>query len=88
MPIDMFERDERASNAKALLEDPLLQTIFEGLISEATEQMLANPPGSPVSSAAHYRVLAVRSLQAELIRLVDDPKVLRAAAALRRRFAQ
>jgi hypothetical protein len=88
MPIDMLERDERASDAKALLEDPLLQTIFERLISEATEQMLANPPGSPVSYSAHYRVLAIRALQAELIRLVDDPKVLRAAAALRRRFSQ
>lgn len=88
MQIDMLERDERASNAKALLDDPLLQTIFERLISEATEQMLANPPGSDACYAAHHRVLAVRALQAELIRLIDDPKILRAAAERRRRFAQ
>lgn len=88
MAIDMLERDERASHAKALLEDPLLQTVLDGLISEATEQMLANPPGSDACYAAHHRVLAIRALQADLIRLVDDPKTLRAAAERRRRFAQ
>jgi len=88
MPIDMLERDERASNAKALLDDPLLQAVLDGLIAEATEQILANPPGSDVAYAAHHRVLAVRALQADLIRLVDDPKTLRAAAERRRRFAQ
>jgi hypothetical protein len=87
MPIDMLERDERASQAKALLEDPLLQTVLQGLLDEATEQLLANPPGSAASYTAHHRVLAVRALQADLIRLVDDPKILRAAAERRRRFA-
>jgi hypothetical protein len=55
---------------------------------QATEQMLANPPGSDACYAAHHRVLAIRALQADLIRLVDDPKILRAAAERRRRFAQ
>jgi len=84
----MLERDEKAADAKELLDHPLLTEILENLLKEATEQILANPPGSDVSLFSHHRVLAIRALQADLIRCVEDPKMLRAAAERRRRFAQ
>ena len=85
--IDMLARDERASDAKELLDHPLLTEIIQHLIDEATATILANPPGSEVGLMAHHRVLAVRAIQADLVRLVEDPKMLRAAADRRRRFA-
>ena len=46
------------------------------------------PPGSEVALAQHYRIMAIRAVHADLIRLVDDPKMLRAARERRRRFSQ
>jgi hypothetical protein len=84
-PIDMLQRDERAAEAKELLDNPLLQTILGNLEIEAREAMLAAEPGSPVAVAYHQRIMAIRAINADLIRLVDDPKMLRFAADRRRR---
>ena len=88
MAVDMLERDERAAEAKELLDNPLLQTILGKLEVEAREMMLNADPGSPVAVAYHQRVMAIRAIHADLIRLVDDPKMLRFAAERRRRFSQ
>lgn len=87
-PIDMLERDERAAEAKELLDNPLLQSILGKLEVEAREMMLNSEPGSPASVAYHQRIMAIRAIHADLIRLVDDPKMLRHAAERRRKFAQ
>jgi hypothetical protein len=87
-PIDMLERDEKAADAKALLDNLLLQEIFRRLEEEATTQMIESGPMSPEAVSAHFRILAIRSLQADLVRFVDDPKMLRAAQERRRRFSQ
>jgi len=87
-PIDMLARDERAADAKELLDHPLLQEVLEKLEREATEALLSAGPGSPVALSAHYRILAVRAIRAELISLVEDPKMLRAARERRRRLSE
>jgi len=86
-PIDLLARDERAAEAKELLDNPLLQTIFGQLEIEAREAMLAAEPGSPAAVAYHQRIMAIRAINADLIRLVDDPKMLRHAAERRRRHS-
>jgi hypothetical protein len=86
-PIDMLARDERAAEAKELLDNPLLQTILGQLEIEAREAMLAAEPGSPAAIAYHQRIMAIRAINADLIRLVDDPKMLRFAAERRRRHS-
>ena len=87
-PIDLLQRDERAAEAKELLENPLLQEILGRLELEARELMLNAEPGSPAAVAYHQRIMAIRAIHADLIRLVDDPKMLRAAADRRRRLSQ
>jgi hypothetical protein len=87
-PIDMLERDERAADAKALLDNPLLQEVFQRMEAAATERLLSAEPGTIVAVAHHQRIMAIRSLHAELISMVEDPKTLRAAAERRRRFSQ
>ncbi len=87
-PIDMLERDERAAEAKALLDNPLLQEVLRRMETDAGEQLMRAEPGSPVAFAEHHRILAVRALHAELIRLIDDPKMLRAARERRRHLSQ
>jgi hypothetical protein len=87
-PIDMLQRDERAAEAQALLDNPLLQEIVKHLEEEGWAALLAAEPGSPAAIAHHQRIMAIRAIQADLIRLVDDPKMLRAAAERRRRLAQ
>jgi hypothetical protein len=87
-PIDMLARDELASEAKELLDNSLLQTIFGRLEIEAREAMLNAEPGSPAAIAYHQRIMAIRAINADLIRLVDDPKMLRHAAERRRKFSQ
>ena len=62
--------------------------ITRRLEVEAREAMLAAEPGSPAAIAYHQRIMAVRAINADLIRLVDDPKMLRLAAERRRRFSQ
>ena len=84
-PIDMLQRDERAAEAKELLDNPLLQTILGQLEIESREAMLAAEPGSPAAIAYHQRIMAIRAINADLIRLVDDPKMLRFAAERRKR---
>jgi hypothetical protein len=86
--IDMLERDERAAEAQALLNNPLLQEIFQRVEKDAQEAMLNAEPGSAVAVAYHQRIMAIRAIHADLIRLVDDPKMLRAAADRRRRLSQ
>jgi hypothetical protein len=86
--IDMLQRDERAAEAKALLDNPLLQAILGRLEAEAQELMLNAEPGSAVAVAYHQRVMAIRAIHADLIRLVDDPKMLRFAAERRRHLSQ
>ena len=86
-PIDLLARDERAAEAKELLDNPLLQTILGQLEIEAREAMLAAEPGSPAAVAYHQRIMAIRAINADLIRLVDDPKMLRHAAERRRRHS-
>jgi hypothetical protein len=88
MAIDMMERDERAADAKELLDNPLLQEVFKRIEAEATERMVHSGPGTSVSVSEHYRIQAIRAVHADLIRLVDDPKMLRAAQDRRRRFSQ
>ena len=85
--IDMLARDELAAAAKALLDDPLLQEVFKRIEAEAQEAMLNAEPGSPVAVAYHQRIMAIRAIHADLLRLVDDPKMLRHAAERRRRHS-
>ena len=87
-PVNMLERDERAAEAQELLHNPLLQTILGALEVEARELMLNAQPGSPVATAQHYRIMAIRAINADLIRMVDDPKMLRLAKERRRHFSQ
>ena len=87
-PIDMLERDERAAEAKELLDNSLLQIIFGQLEAEAREIMLAAHPGTEAAIAQHYRIMAIRAVNADLIRMVDDPKMLRLARERRRHFSQ
>jgi hypothetical protein len=87
-PIDMLARDERAADAKELLDNPLLQEVFKRIEAEAQETMLNAEPGSPVAVAYHQRIMAIRAIHADLLRMVDDPKMLRAAQDRRRRFSQ
>jgi hypothetical protein len=49
--------------------------------------MLNAEPGSPVAVAYHQRIMAIRAIHADLLRLVDDPKMLRYAAERRRRHS-
>lgn len=86
--IDMLERDERAAEAQALLNNPLLTEIFQRVEKDAQDAMLSSEPGSAVAVAYHQRIMAIRAIHADLIRLVDDPKMLRAAADRRRRLSQ
>ena len=85
--IDMLQRDERAADAKELLDNALLQEVFKRIEVEAQEAMLNAEPGSPVAVAYHQRIMAIRAVYADLLRLVDDPKMLRFAAERRRRHS-
>ena len=67
---------------------PCCRRYFRQQEEEATEQMVQLGPSSPAGMAAYHRVHALRALQADLVRLVDDPKMLRAARERRRRFSQ
>jgi hypothetical protein len=87
-PIDMLARDERAAAAKELLDNALLQEIFRQLEDEAMARLLSVEPGSSAAVAHHQRIMAIRAVHADLIRLVDDPKMLRFAADRRRKFSQ
>jgi hypothetical protein len=87
-PIDMLERDERAADAKELLDNPLLQEVFKRLEDETVEQLTLAGPGSEKALAYHHRLQALRAVYADLLRMVDDPKMLRAAQDRRRRFSQ
>ena len=87
-PIDMLQRDERAAEAKELLDNPLLQEILKHLADEAVEQLTRAGPGSEAALSYHYRLQAIRALWADVQRMVDDPKMLRAAADRRRRLSQ
>jgi hypothetical protein len=87
-PIDLLQRDERAAEARDLIENPLLQEILGRLEVEARELMLNAQPGSPVALSYHHRIMAIRAIHADLIRMVDDPKMLRAARERRQRFSQ
>jgi hypothetical protein len=86
-PIDMLARDERAADAKELLDNPLLIEVFRRIEAEAQEAMLNTEPGSPAAVAYHQRIMAIRAIHADLLRLVDDPKMLRFAAERRRRHS-
>ena len=86
-PIDMLARDERAADAKELLDNALLQEVFKRVEAEAQEAMLNAEPGSPAAVAYHQRIMAIRAVYADLLRLVDDPKMLRFAAERRRRHS-
>ena len=85
--IDMLQRDERAADAKELLDNALLQEVFKRVEAEAQEAMLNAEPGSPAAVAYHQRIMAIRAVYADLLRLVDDPKMLRYAAERRRRHS-
>jgi hypothetical protein len=87
-PIDLLERDERAAEARALLDNPLLQEIYSKLESDAFEALIHAEPGSPAATSCHLRIMALRAIQADLIRMVEDPKMLRAANERRRRLSQ
>ena len=86
-PIDMLARDERAADAKELLDNALLQEVFKRVEAEAQGAMLNAEPGSPAAVAYHQRIMAIRAVYADLLRLVDDPKMLRYAAERRRRHS-
>jgi len=85
--IDMLGRDERASEAKGLMENALLQAILHEMEAQAMNALITSPPGSPAAIAHHQRLMAVKEFWANLQRLVDDPKVLRSAAERRRRLS-
>ena len=87
-PIDLLQRDERSAEAQELLDNLLLQQIFKQLADEAIEALTRAGPGSEAALGFHYRLQAIRALQADLQRMVDDPKMLRAAADRRRRLSQ
>ena len=87
-PIDLLQKDERAADAQDLLDNALLQEIFRRLQDEAIDLLTNAVPGSVEAVNTHYRLLAIRAIEADLHRLVEDQKMLRAAAERRRKLSQ
>jgi hypothetical protein len=73
--LDNFQTAEKAAEAKALLNNPVLQDALVAIYSKATGTLVQSDVGSLTASAAHAMMKAISELQAQLQEYVSDDKI-------------
>jgi len=73
--LDNFQTAEKAAEAKALLNNSVLQDALSAIYSKATGTLLQADIGSLTAGAAHAMMKAISELQAQLNEYISDDKV-------------
>ena len=73
--LDNFQTAEKAAEAKALLNNPVLQDALVSIYSKATGTLVQSDVGSLTATAAHAMMKAVSELQAQLNEFITDDKI-------------
>lgn len=70
-----YEVAERAANANAVLNDPVLVEALNDIYSKAVGTLLDAEIGSLTASAAHATMKTIMELRSQLKQYVDDDKI-------------
>jgi hypothetical protein len=70
-----FEVQERATEAQALLGNPVFVSAIDDVYSRAVGTLLAAEVGSLTASTAHASMKAVRDIKAQLEQYIADHKM-------------
>lgn len=70
-----FEIDERAAEAKALLNNPLLQEVLSAVYSGAEQQLLNAEVGSLTAATAHAMMKVIPAVRSQLEAYLTDAKM-------------
>ena len=70
-----LERQERANDARHLLNHPLLLEAFDALQKRSIEELLAARLGDLTAQEAHARMKALDEIRGYLNSIVNDEKV-------------
>lgn len=72
---DTLELDERAANAKALLNNSLFKEAVDKLRGEYTAKLIQTEPGTLTAAAAHASLRALEDVIAGLQSVINDQKM-------------
>jgi hypothetical protein len=73
--LNNYETSEKAAEAKALLDNPVLQGAMIDIYSRAAGTLVKAEVGSLTAGAAHAMMKSVLDLQAQLEEYVSDDKM-------------
>jgi len=73
--LNNFEVDERATEAQALLENPVFQAALNEVYSRAVSTLLNADVGSLTASTAHATMKSITGVQKQLEQYVADQKM-------------
>jgi hypothetical protein len=70
-----YELDERASEARTILNSPLYKEVMEKMERDFTDRMRNAPIGSPESQAAHAMLKVLAEFQLDFVSIINDQKM-------------
>jgi hypothetical protein len=70
-----YEIDERAAEAKALLDNPVFISALEDVYSRAVGTLLNSDVGTLTASTAHATMKAVTAIRSQLEQYINDHKM-------------
>lgn len=70
-----YELDERASEARAILNSPLYKEVMEKMERDFTDRMRNAPIGSQESQSAHAMLKVLAEFQLDFISIINDQKM-------------
>jgi hypothetical protein len=73
--LNNYETSEKAAEAKALLDNPVLQGAMLDIYSRAAGTLVKEDVGSLTAGAAHAMMKSVLDLQAQLEEYISDDKM-------------
>lgn len=74
-PLSDFQIDERAAEARNLLENTLLNEALDTIYSKAVTQLLNVDVGSLTAATAHAMMKAIPAVRSQLESYVNDAKM-------------
>ena len=76
MTLSAYEKQERAANAKALINDPLFKEVLDGMTQEYLTELIQTDIGGLTAVQLHANIRAVEAIRSRLQSFITEERFL------------
>jgi hypothetical protein len=74
--LSAYEKQERAANAKALINDPLFKEVLDGMTQEYLTELIQTDIGGLTAVQLHANIRAVEAIRSRLQSFITEERFL------------